>query len=210
MRLLQISPINDFSCVGVIANHCDNNKICIAENEAINFDVSNLFCECWNSVLLIWEEVDSYLAAAAACESDPDCNTPPVPPENYSLKYQLIYGGSYLSCKDNVMTSEGVKKCLIYYTYSRYLLINSINDTATGMNYKNNDFATNIPIKDLESIADKYRNMGYSTFKRVRAFLCYHKLIECFKCKECKCGDSSCSGGTENKGFGFRSRIIER
>lgn len=201
---------NDFECVGVMAKHCDLSKVCVAEDEAISFDLMELFCGSWEDILAIWIEVDAYLAALAACTIDPDCERVPVP-NDYATKYALIYGGFYEACGGKKIKSEGVKKMLVYYAYSRYIIINGFNDTPNGMVSKNNEFSIPKSGKELESFSEKYRNMGYTSFKRIRGFICNNTgLVESFTdCPTCTCG-GGCKGGTINKGFGLKSRVIKK
>lgn len=203
----------DYNCIGQVAQHCDNEKLCIAENEALDFDLSKLYCSFWFDVLEIWEEVNAYILAVAECESDPDCTTPPVEPIDYDLKYNLIFGGEYLNCNGKTRTHKGVKMVLIYYSYARYTMENQVSDTASGLVKKNNDFSTNVDYKELKDRSDKYRNFGLSTYDNTLHFLCANKsTFDWFDAKECGycgCGSEKCSG-TQSKGYGFKSSNIRK
>lgn len=120
---------SDFACVGDIATHCDLPKLCIAIGEAQEFDLSELFCDYWITILDIWNEVDLYQEALIEYEQCIDeggeeC-IEPEEPENYALKLNLICGGSFESCNGKTRNHLGIKRILVYYAYSRYLLINS-------------------------------------------------------------------------------------
>lgn len=200
MNLLTLRPVNDFNCVGVLAQHCDMNKVCIAENEAIDFDLSDLFCSYWFDILEYWKEVDAY-------DKSPETVPKPL---NYDNKKALIYGGFYESCGNKKGRSNGVKRMLVYYTYSRYVMINQTNDSATGMKYSNSDFATNIPFKDLKQISDKYRTMAYNLYKDVKAFICYSGVLTNWNdCGKCGCG-KDCDRETKATGYGFKGRSIRK
>lgn len=204
---------SDFDCIGQVAKHCDNEKLCIAIAEAQEFDLAELFCGFWDDIIAIWDELLAYDAAVIACELDPDCETPPTPPENLEQKRALICGGEYTGCNNNVRKQRGVKRILVYYAYSRYLVLNGFTDTPSGAVRKTNDFSIPTPLKETQSFADKYRTMGYETFKKVRSFLCVEKDIfttfESVDCEPCGCG-GKCSGETKAKGYGLRSSIITK
>ena len=34
---------HQYNCIGILAKHCDNSKLCTAENEASNFDLAELY-----------------------------------------------------------------------------------------------------------------------------------------------------------------------
>lgn len=195
---------NDFDCVGMIAKHCDLSKVCIAENEALTFDLNNLFCDYWEEIISIWNEVDKYLLTND--ENDK--------PDNYEQKHNLIYGGQFLSCSNKKTRHLGIKRILVYYSYSRYLFINGFNDTPNGVVQKTNDFSIPKPLKEIKDFADKYRSMGYDSYKKTLEFMCHNREVftgfNSKECSKCSCECSSCKGSTRNKGFGIKSSIIKR
>lgn len=214
----------DFDCIGQVAMHCDNTKLCIGINEAINFDLSELFCGFWEDIVVYWQQVEDYdtayaeyLIELAECEADPECTTPPVAPvqpEKYTLKKQLMCGGYYTGCNDKQKNHFGIKHILVYYAYARYVMINSYTDTASGMKIKTNEFSMPTPLKEVEMISDRYRTMGYESFKKTRSFLCTNKDIftgfDSNDCGTCGCGCDSCKGTTKARGYGFNSSIIRK
>lgn len=204
----------DYNCIGLIAKHCDLEKLCIAENEALQFDVSQLYCDSWIDILTIWNEIIDYRIALAICEADPDCTTPPTTPVNYALKVNLIEGGNYTTCNGKEATQQGVKKVLVYYSYSRYKILSGDNDTAYGTVTKTNEFSIPKTQKELEQIADRYRNMGLISFENTIKFLCANKDIFTWfdnQCKyKCGCDCHNDCGGTKAKGYGLRSTNISK
>lgn len=207
----------DFSCVGDVAIHCDLKKLCIAIEEAELFDLANLFCDFWPTVVEIANEVENHqtlLAEYNQCVIDggEDCEVPVIP-ENYGLKNSLINGGDYVGCNGKTKSHLGVKRILVYYSYARYSIINSFNDTPNGQVSKTNDFSIPKSLKELEMFSDKYRTMGYESFKKTLDFLCHNKEVfeisECLDCKICGCVCEKC-GGTKAKGYGFKGRNIRR
>ncbi len=206
---------SDYNCIGIVATHCDLPKLCIAESEAMDFDVSQLYCSNWMDILAIWEEINAYRIALSVCEADPDCDTPPTEPTDYDLKVILIDGGNYTGCNDKPATQQGVKKVLTYYSYGRYTILNGFNDTASGMVTKTNEFSIPKTLKELEAFADKYRNMGLISFENTIKFLCANKetftWFNSGDCKyQCGCNCNSNCGGTKARGYGLRSTNISR
>lgn len=205
---------SDYNTIGIVAKHCDNQKLTVAETEARKFDLASLYCDFWTDLWDIWNEVVNYQTALAVCEANPDCDTPPAIPTDYTLKLNLIEGGEYTNCQSKVRTHDGVRNVLAYYSYSRYTIINSINDTPTGLVNKNNDFSTQIPLKEREMLADHYRTMGRITFEGTLKFLCANKItFDTFNAKDCGCS-CTCSedgcGTTRAKGYGLKSSNITR
>ena len=214
---------SDFDCIGVVAKHCDNAKLCIAISEAQDFDLSELLCGMWDYVLSVNASVveydllyDAYLIELAACEENPDCDTPPVAPVeplDYDLNKQLLCGGSFVGCNDRVFKFKGVKQILAYYAYSRYLILNGFNDTAVGSVRKTNEFSIPTPLKEVQSFADKYRTMGYESAKKLFPFICANKDVfvdlDEKHCGGCACGNG-CNSATKAKGYGFKSSIIKK
>ena len=188
MELLKYS---DFKNIGNVAKHCDKEKMDVAENEAILFDVAQLFCENWDEIESIFIEVN---------EGSTDEN-----------KINLINGGNYVGCGGGAKKHSGVRDLLAYYSYSRYVIINGYSDTATGLKQKTDDFTIPIALKELEQFADKYRNMGLIVFGQIENYLCSNKEFFTWRKGDCKCGcsDGKCTG-TKAKGYGFKSSNITK
>lgn len=202
----------DFECVGSVAKHCDLEKLCIAIGEAQEFDLAELFCDYWQIIIEIWEEINLYQEALKEFEEcEEDC-VKPEPPENYDLKLNLICGGSFESCGGKIRNHLGVKRILTYYSYGRYILINPYNDSPNGGVVKTNEFTMPISERDLEKKADRYRTMAYESFKKTINFICRNKTELNYegKCDGCGCGDSGCGKCTKAKGYGFKGSIITK
>lgn len=189
----------DFECIGEVAFHCDLNKLCIAISEAQNFDFQKLFCDYWYQIYEIWKEVRIYEMCEEECAE----------PENYEIKKQLICGGEFQAC-GRTMSHMGVMRVLVYYAYSRYILLNGFNDTPNGMVSKTNQFSLPKPLKELQTFSNHYRDMGYEAFKRTRSFICANSAVLGFsgECGECKC-DAEC-GGTGQNMYRVKSSIITK
>lgn len=193
----------DFNCIGDVVKHCDLPKLCIAEDEAINFDLNSLFCGFWLDILQYWKEVDDY-------DADPESEKP----TNYEEKKNLIYGGTFEGCNNRTSNHLGIKRALIYYAYSRYILVNSSNDTPNGKVTKDNEFTIPKTVNDLKFEADRYRTMGYESYKQTVNFICNNKTIypdfNHKDCAKCGCSCDKCNGRTKAKGYGFKSTIVRR
>lgn len=194
---------NQYNCLGIIAKHCDTNKLCIAENEASNFDLAELFCDFWVEIEAIAIEVQTY-------DNAPEPK--PEQPENYAEKKALLEGGNYTDCSEKLRPFEGIYKTLAYYSYSRYIVLNGFSDTPNGLVQKTNEFSIPKSLKELEMFADKYRSMGLISFERTQRYICQNTTIfdysHCQKDK-CGCGSEKC-GGTKAKGYGLRSRNVSK
>lgn len=189
MKLLNIE---DFECVGDIAQSCDLGKLCIAEEQAITFDMAELFCDMWDEIYHIWLEVIAYENAA---------EPKPEPPENYETKRQLIYGGHYETCASKKVWFVGFNRMLAFYTYARYSRVNRYNDTPNGLVGKTGDNSQPIDNSSVKSLADQYNSMGYATYKKAKSFLCFTQVIDFNDCGVCGCGSDNCKGKTTNSGY---------
>jgi hypothetical protein len=178
---------NDFNCIGQVAKHCDLTKLCIAIEESQNFDLMPLIC--------------------------PDFYNDLVTNIANPFYNNLWNGGQYIGCNGKTEIHFGLKKVLVYYSYSRYILINAYNDTANGLVQKQNEYSIPTPLKELQAFSDKYRNMGKDAFELTLKYLCKNKDIftkfESTKCG-CECDCNDCKGGETKKQFGIRTYIIEK
>jgi hypothetical protein len=194
---------SQYNSIGIVAKHCDLSKLLVAENEASNFDLAELFCDFWVEIETIANEIQSY-----EIDEDPDKTEP----TNYAEKKALLNGGVYLDCSEKQRPFEGIYKIMAYYSYARYIVLNGFNDTATGMVTKTNEFSIPKTLKELESFADKYRNMGKISFDRTVRYICKNSAIFDYShCPTdgCGCGSEKC-GSTRAKGYGFKSRNISK
>ena len=185
----------DFECVGIVAKHCDLSKLCIATEEAKNFDLINLFCyEFIADILENWNLEESS--------------------ENYQKYNKAICGGTYTDCNGKLQNNIGLKKLWVYYSYSRYILLNGFNDTPNGMVQKQNEWSMPTPLKELNDFSNKYRSMASSFYENVLGYLCenksdFPKFNDC-KCKlNCAC-EGKCSCGKAKKLSGFKFRTVRK
>ncbi|MDV4026818.1 hypothetical protein CMT52_21085 [Elizabethkingia anophelis] len=181
---------SDFDCVGLVAKHCDLKKLCIGTEEAKIFDIIPLFCfEFVQDVLDNWNsDVEKYK--------------------------NLICGGTYTDCNGKLQQNLGFNKVWVYYSYARYILVNQFNDTANGTVQKQNDFSIPTPLKEVNDISNKYRNMGKLAYESVLGYLCANKdLFPKFDTCNCKlsCGcTGTCSCGRTKKITGFKFSTVSK
>lgn len=194
---------SDFACVGIVARHCDLDKLCVATEEAKQFDVIALFCfEFVQDVLDNWN-----ISATIPDPANPELL---IPNPNYAKYQKLICGGTYHS-GERTHQNLGLKKVWTYYSYARYLLINQFNDTANGLVSKNNEWSNTVPVKEVTAFSNKYRDMGREAFNSVMGYLCANKtdfpLFDSSNCRfNCGCsGACSCGGTKKMTGFKFKT-----
>ncbi len=180
----------DFDCIGQVARHCDLDKLCIATEEAKIFDVIELFCfDFVDDVLNNWNSEE----------------------DEYKL---LICGGKYTDKQGHNHYLLGFKKLWVYYSYSRYLLINQLNDTANGNVEKRNDFSLPTPLKEITDFSNKYRKMGLEVYKNLLEYLKensekYPHFGNCKNCGECG-SEENHTGGKTKKMTGFSFTTITK
>ena len=176
----------NFELIGQLASHCDKEKLEIATQEALLFDIEPLLCEMyvdiddnWNSQDAIWKD--------------------------------LIDGSTYEGCGGRDVRNLGVKRMILYYIYARYIVLNNFNDTPNGHVTKTNQFSLPKPLKELEQFSDKYRSMGYAVWENVKKFVCHNRDDYDFKveCEPCGCDGNGC-GGTKAKGYGIKMKNISK
>lgn len=179
----------DFTGIGDIANHCDLNKLNIAINQAEEFDMEDIFCDFWQDVIDNWDATEWN---------------------------DLINGGTYEGCNERIKKFAGLKRVWVYYSYARYIMLNGYSDTPNGMVAKTNSYSMPTPLKELETIADKYRTMAKVTLERTMGYLCKNRTtfpnFNDYDCKGgCGCGSDNCGDRkTNTRGFGISSSIIQK
>jgi hypothetical protein len=179
----------DFTLLGQVALHCDSQKLQIAIQEAIQFDLKELSCDFFTELEINWGSTD----------------------EDW---ISLVNGGTYTNCRGNAISFQGLKIALIYFSYSRYIIINSYDDTPNGQVTKTNQFTLPKPLKEMEAYATKYKNLGLTAFNGSTAYLCQFKADTRFKsydftkCKICTC--NACKPQTKGRQFGLRGQNITK
>lgn len=156
---------SDFAAIGQMTKHCDTGKLQIAVQETIMFDMKRLFGSFWFDLETNFDSGD--------------------------LKWTDVMAPREYTAKEKTYRHEGVKNILLYFAYSRYVVLNGFNDTPTGHVTKTNEFSIPKPLKELNTFADKYREMAISLYNGVQHFLCENKTNYpafnsggCVACKE--------------------------
>lgn len=176
---------SDFTGIGSIAKHCNLEKLDIAVNEAILFDLKPLLCDLFFEVDENWEDTEG-------------------------IWFDLIAQKEFTGCNDRKKSHQGLKNALIRYSYARYVILNPYDDTPNGGVTKSNDWSIPKPYNDLKQISDRYRSMAYEMWKEVEAYICLNNDIydaEQFDCKSCGC-NGKCGSKTKSKGYGVRGTNI--
>lgn len=180
--------LQDFKIVDV-ATHCDYSKLNIAINEALNFELPEILCEYYDIILDAFNSEDKT-----------------------ELQLKLLNGDTY-KCGRITKKYLGVKQLLVYYSYANYLLNSSLTDSGLGFKQKTDQYSIPTPLKEIQSHANKYRNMGFAIVKQLKDYL-YHnpELANEYGFKhDCDCG---CEHGncefTEKRMYVFKPRIIRK
>lgn len=178
---------SDFTVIGQVAKHCNTEKLDIAINEAIIFDLKPLVCDLFFYIETNWEDESG-------------------------IWFDLIYPKEFEGCKGNKKSHEGLKNVLIRYAYARYTILNSVDDTPNGGVTKQNDWSIPKPYNDLKQISDRYRSMAYELWKEVEAYICLN--IESYPdanldCAPCGC-NGKCGSKTKSKGYGIKGSNISK
>jgi hypothetical protein len=186
--------IQDFNTIGDIAKHHDKGKLNIAVSEA-EFDLVDLFGQY------------AYILIDALKDENTTEFTVSNDPVNDNL---LLNGGTY-QVGEMKLRHRGLKSLVMYFIYSRYILINSYNDTANGLVGKTNEFSIPTPLKEIKDISEHYRNLAKEVSKGVIEFLCYHKDKFDFDHKNCSaCKVPTSTGKTDTTRAGSSFKIIRK
>jgi hypothetical protein len=177
---VQKLTVADFECIGQLAKHCDTQKLCIAIKEARDFDILGLLCDA-----LFIEFFDNI-------DTESEFNT------------LLWCGGVYTSKCGTQKRHFGLKRIWVYYAYARYIYLNGYNDTPSGFVHKTNDFSLPTPLNELQSLSNKYKDMGFDAWERTKDFICSNELNITatipFECDcECGCKKNKCGSITQNQ-----------
>lgn len=179
----------DFDCVGLVAKHCNNEKLCIAIDEAKMFDLSPLLCDFYYDIKNHWSDTSGDF-------------------------FDLINGSDYQNCSGNTEHQVGLKRVLVYYAYARYVIINNFDDTPNGGVTKTNDFSMPKPLEELRAISNRYRSMAKQVWEsQVLPYLCHNKdkfvNFDSSDCAGCGCGSGCKLKNKENtKGYGIVGKNI--
>lgn len=180
---------SDFEKIGIVAKHCNLQKLDIAVNEAIYFDLKPVLCGLFLVVSEKWDDVT-----------------------DEAVK-NIVLPKKYDGCGGKETEHQGLKKVLLYYAYARYILINNFDDTGSGAVQKTNDFSIPKPLKELQSVANQKKEMAIFLFNEVQAYICKNKEeyseYDFSRCAPCGCGSGSCGSPQAVRPF-FKSRNLRK
>lgn len=178
---------DDFYPIGLVAKHCNLEKLQIAINESILFDLKGLLCGLFFDVDTNWDS-------------------------ETELWTNIIDPLEFTGCNDKPKSHQGLKNVLIRYAYARYVILNNFDDTPNGGVTKSNDWSIPKPYSDLKQISDRYRSMGYEMWKEVEAYICLNEdLYENadYDCSICGC-NGTCGTKTSSRGYGIKGSNVEK
>lgn len=179
---------SDFECVGKVAKHCNQEKLCIAIQEAIMFDLKPLVCNLFSDLDANWDNTDE-------------------------IWYSIINGGTYENCAGFTTKFEGFKTMLAYFAYARYVVINNFDDTPNGGVTKTNQWSVPKPLKELRAYSNKYKTMAMQIWEDLEGYMCVNKEqyigFNPINCKTCGC-NGSCGENVNTKGFGMQGENISK
>lgn len=183
----------DFDDIGLIAKHCNNEKLRISIREAQEFDLKRLLCGFYSDVCSNWKS-------------------------DNILWQKLILGGAYNNCKNQSISFGGLKLALIYFSYSRYIVLNNFDDTPNGGVTKSDSFSIPKPLKELHQFSNKYSSMAKQVFDETMLFLCTEQdsilfdnydFCNCSNNCDCGCGCDT-NPNKRNRGHGLKSNNISK
>jgi|SRR5690606_18150588 len=178
---------SDFTGVGNIAKHCNLEKLQIAINESILFDLKPLLCDLFIEVDENWDDTEG-------------------------IWFDIIDPLQFEGCNGKTKSHEGLKNVLIRYSYARYVILNNFDDTPNGGVTKTNDWSIPKPYSDIKQVSDRYRSMAYEMWKEVEAYVCLNREVyenADFDCAPCGC-NGKCGSKTKSKGYGIRVTNVSR
>lgn len=187
--------VADFAGVGLLARHCSLDKLAIAIEQAKQFDLTPLFC-----YDLIYDALENW----ELDEINP----------NKDKYNKLINGCDYVDFNGKRQYNAGIKNVWVNYAYSRYLLINHYNDTASGTVKKDFDFSVGATLAEVKDISNSYKNMGKIAYEGVHSFLCNNQseypLFDGCNCTlSCGCS-GKCTCGKTKKTTGLNIINIDK
>jgi len=198
--------IADFKNLGIVAQHCDNEKLNIAIEEALDFDLCTTFKDLGVQIKIMINEVLSHALPSHGGF---------VHQEGATAYWDKVVKGNVYTKDEKPKENLGLKRGVVYYAYSRYLVLSSFSDSASGFVSKNNDFSIPKPLKEVEQQANKYRNMGKACFLSAMEYICLEidniPELKDLDCESFGCGCSTKSAcGIKTKGYGLKGQIIRK
>lgn len=113
--------------------------------------------------------------------------------KNYQVdKYQkLIHGEEYTDANENVIQFQGLKPVLVHFAHALYVMRGDIQDTATIMGRKKNEFSDGLTPVERRDIYTRSRQVAMTYWNEVLYYL--KKKENDFLVWKNKCGCSTSS-----------------
>lgn len=178
---------DDFNVIGQVAKHCNLDKLNIAINESIKFDIKPLVCDLFKDITDNWSEESG-------------------------IWHDIIISKDFTGCGGVNKSHYGLKEVLVRYSYARYIILNGLDDTPNGGVTKSNNWSIPKPYSDLKNVSDRYRSMAYEQWKEVEEYICLNKYVynaNFLDCKSCGC-NGKCGSKTKSKGYGIKGTNISK
>ena len=191
--------IDDFKIVE-IAQHCDWDKLNIAIDDALKFDLPGITEEYYGLILDAFNKEVNKVSSEFSDNFSTDFDTD-----------DLINGTNY-KCGNRTINFLGLKDMLVYYSYANYLMNSTMNDSGIGFVKKTDQFSVPTPLKDIKEFVNSYRNRGYAIFKQLKKYVCHIPELanEYNLSLNCDCGCKNDNHFTEKRIYTFRPKIIKR
>ncbi|QGZ15854.1 hypothetical protein [Elizabethkingia phage TCUEAP1] len=179
---------SDFKKIGVVTKHCDAEKLETAMIQALQFDMFHLF-----GYGFLYD-----LYGVGFTE-----------PQG-SVLFTALKGGAWSrNPKDlnvEVEFCAGLQQVWALYTYARYKIMNEFNDTPNGTVSKQNNYSLPMPLAEVKTLSNHYRDMAKASADTVKDYLCfasnpdnmegvkYFQFFDRCVCPPCGCAGPKCSG----------------
>ena len=83
----------------------------------------------------------------------------------------LIEGTSFVNCRNNTVSFNGLKYILAFMNYSKYVGESFVSDTFTGMVRKNRDESESLSTGDIKRLQLDAREIALQDFELIKEFL---------------------------------------
>ena len=91
--------------------------------------------------------------------------------ENDESYTTLLDGGEFTDCEGNLSYFKGLRYCLAYYNYAKFVNDSRMEDTFSGMVYKNRNESTAIQASDVTRLQQEARNIAELEMEQLKVFL---------------------------------------
>lgn len=89
-------------------------------------------------------------------------------PENYT---DLLDGSTFLDCNENTVRQRGLKYCLAFWNYSKYISDSMVEDTFTGFVQKNRQETQTISSGQITRLQQDSKNQAEKAWNVIKYYL---------------------------------------